>query len=131
MRTLAALLSLVGLLLAARAGATSRAPAQEAIRQVFGNSRMARCIARHESSFNTRAVSDTDDWGLYQVNRPTWFGRVIRLPRRLWARAPRGWRTIYVQRRWIFDPVYNARVAFIISDAGTDWTPWSTLRYCR
>lgn len=97
---------------------------QQAIARVFGNSRMARCISWHESHYRRFAVSPSHDFGEFQIH-DSWFGHVVR-----WARGPRGYRRFYVQRRWIFDPLYNAKVAYVISHGGRDWRPWTTLRYC-
>ena len=98
---------------------------QQAIARVFGNSRMARCISWHESRYNARAVSPSHDYGEFQINADAWFGKVVH-----WRWGPRGYRRFYVQRRWIFDPLYNAKVAYVISHGGRDWRPWTTLRFC-
>src|SRR2546421_6095990 len=53
----------------------------------------------------------SDDHGEFQINAPTWFGKVAK-----WTdRRGRVIRQIYVQRKFIYDPVYNARVAYVIS----------------
>ena len=118
------LLCLIVLALVLPATATAMT-AKQAIRRVFGDSPMARCIARHESTNRPWAVSPTGDYGLFQINARTWFGRVA-----VWLGGPRGYRRFYVQRRWIFDPLYNAKVAYVISHGGRNWYPWTTLRYC-
>lgn len=103
-----------------------------AIRQVFGKrAGQAECIASHEAgaSLKPTAVSPTGDHGLFQINARSWFGKVAR-----WSWGPRGYRRFYVQRRFIYDPLYNAKVAFVISRGGTNWRPWSSYSvhgYCH
>lgn len=102
-----------------------------AIRTVFGaRAGQATCVASHEAGpdLSPYAVSPTHDFGLFQIN-VRWLGRVAR-----WARGPRGYRRFYVQRRFIYDPLYNAKVAFVISRGGTNWRPWSSYSvhgYCH
>lgn len=76
-----------------------------AIRWVFkGRASMAICIASEESGLRRYAVSPTGDYGLFQINRT----------------AHSGW----VDFGRIFDPLYNARVAYRLSRRGTAWGPW-------
>ena len=63
---------------------------------------MAAEIARAESGGNPNAISSTNDYGLFQVNRPTW-GALASL-----------------------DPLTNARSAVSISNDGSSWGPWTT-----
>lgn len=102
--------------------ATARGPRSEsasvrAIRTVFGENARAVKVARCESRLNARAVSATNDWGLYQLNRPTWDPARNPRARPYWPRG-KDW-------RHVFDPLVNARVAYAISRRGTDfWTHW-------
>ena len=70
------------------------------------NLREAWAIAMRESRGRARAVSSTDDWGLFQFNRPTWGGQD-------WWQGER-----------MLDARYNASVAFELSDGGRTWYPW-------
>lgn len=63
----------------------------------------AACIAEHESGGNPRAVSPTDDWGLWQIHGA---GSIA------------------------FDPVWNAKTAVSMSSNGTNWSPWTTAPLC-
>lgn len=106
--------------------AATKQQVKQAIRQVFGprRSEQAICVSTHEAHLSNTAVSPTDDHGEFQINGPTWFGKVAK-----WTdRRGRVIRKIYVQRRFIYDPVYNARVAYVISHGGTNWNPWSVYR---
>lgn len=67
--------------------------------------RTALCIVKGESGFNPGAISRTDDWGVFQIHRPTW-GRSY------------DWRRI-------LDPVYGVGVGWAMSSRGRDWTPWT------
>ena len=66
----------------------------------------AACIVAHESSGNPRAISPTDDWGLFQVNA-SWGSAMASL-----------------------NPVANAAAAVRISDDGTNWEAWTTAPDC-
>lgn len=67
----------------------------------------AACIAEHESGGYVYAVSPTDDYGLWQINRPSWGSALA-----------------------TFYPLGNAEAAVKISDDGTDWGPWTTAPDC-
>lgn len=83
-----------------------------AIRAVFGShANVAVRVARCESGLNPRTVSKTGDYGLFAINRA----------------AHDNW----VDFRRIFDPLYNARIAFRLSRGGTDfWTHWHYSARC-
>ena len=66
----------------------------------------AECIAHFESGGNPRAVSPTDDYGLFQINAS-------------WGSAMAS-----------FDPLTNAESAVKISDGGRNWSPWTTAGDC-
>ena len=67
---------------------------------------VAACIVRHESGGNPRAISPTNDWGLFQVNG-SWGPGMASL-----------------------NPVLNAEAAVKISDNGRSWAPWTTAPDC-
>ena len=97
-------LTLVAVVADAQAG---RAQARAAICSVFG----ARCqlaleVARCETggTFYSRSVGDAGERGLFQIH-PVHFG---------WVNESR-----------LFEPLYNARIAFRLSHGGRDWSPWS------
>jgi hypothetical protein len=91
---------------AAASSAHSRSVA--AIRLVFpaATENTAIRVARCETggTFNPRAVGRAGERGLFQIH-PVHFG---------WAQP---WR--------LFDPVWNARVAYRLSRGGTSWRAWS------
>lgn len=64
----------------------------------------ALCVVRGESGFNPGAISHTGDYGVFQINRATWYGTYD------WPR--------------ILDPVYNVNVGWAMSKHGTYWYPW-------
>ena len=66
----------------------------------------AACIVSHESGGNPRAISPTDDFGLFQVNG-SWGPGMASL-----------------------NPVANAEAAVKISDNGRSWAPWTTAPDC-
>jgi hypothetical protein len=75
----------------------------------FANPTLAAAVAMAESTGNPRAVSSTNDYGLWQINRqyhPQFFQ----------------------QPGAIFNPLYNARAALAISGGGRNWQPWTTYR---
>ena len=63
-------------------------------------------IAMRESKGHAAAISPTNDFGLFQFNRATWSKATWWDPARL------------------LDPVYNARVAWKLSQGGRTWYPW-------
>jgi hypothetical protein len=67
-----------------------------------GTAYVAAEVAMAESGGDPNAISPTDDYGLWQINRPSWGSQAS------------------------LDPVVNARAAIAISGDGTDWTPWTT-----
>lgn len=68
-----------------------------------GSAFIAAEIAMAESGGNPRAISPTDDFGLWQINGS--HGSLATL-----------------------DPVGNARAAVIVSGNGSNWNPWTTYR---
>lgn len=67
----------------------------------------ATCIVSAESGFNPGTISETDDWGLAQINRPTWH------------------HTYDFRRSRILDPWYSLSVMWVISGHGRDWHAWT------
>ena len=63
----------------------------------------AACIAAHESGGNARAISRTNDWGLWQIHNG----------------GPR-----------MLNPAANAATAVRMSHNGTNWSAWTTRRMC-
>ena len=63
----------------------------------------AACIAQHESSGRSWAISPTDDWGLWQIH----------------AGGPA-----------MLNPLANAQRAVAMSSNGTNWNPWATRGMC-
>lgn len=104
--------ALVVLCVAAPARAARPQPARIAqiSRQVFGARwRVAACIAHYES---------TD--GAHLFNGPNLGPWQINVQAHPWVNP----------RRVLYDWVYSARVAYRISDGGTDWSAWGTHRLC-
>ena len=64
----------------------------------------ARRVAWCESRFNARAVGDAGERGLFQIH-PVHFG--------------------WLNPRRLFEPLYNARAAFLLSAGGRDWHMWA------
>ena len=74
----------------------------------------ALCLAENESDFNPGAISDTNDWGTGQINRPS------HEPDHLsWWRPHAGF------KHAVLDPVYNVGIMFAMSKRGTSFTPWT------
>lgn len=70
---------------------------------------IAVAVSQAESSFWRDSISASNDYGLWQINRPahpTYFGDD--------------------GARLLADPVYNAQAAWDISGRGTNWNPWYT-----
>jgi hypothetical protein len=67
-----------------------------------GTEQTAICIAEHESSGNTQAVSPSDDFGVWQIHAD---------PAAL-------------------NPMVNAKTAVQMSDDGTNWSAWTTAGDC-
>jgi hypothetical protein len=73
----------------------------------------AACIAEHESTGNTDAISPTSDVGLWQIN-------VSHDPGLSWD-------------AWVADmenPSNNAHEAITLSDGGSTWSQWTTAGDC-
>lgn len=66
--------------------------------------RTALCVARGESGYNPGAISHTGDYGVFQINRASWYDTYD------WTR--------------ILDPVYNVGVGWAMSQRGRSWGPW-------
>lgn len=71
----------------------------KALRYAYG-------IVMRESKGRARAISPTNDYGLFQWNRAAW-------SRATWWDSER-----------LLDPTYNAAVAFKISQGGRTFYPW-------
>lgn len=79
--------------------------ARTAIRKVFGSKApQALRVARCESHLNPRAVGSAGERGLFQIH-PIHFR---------WAKPRR-----------LFDPRWNALVAYRLSRGGTNWSHWT------
>ena len=75
------------------------------IRRQFGPTwRVALKVARCESELDTRNVSPTSDYGVFQINRPSHADAF---------------------RHDMFHAVWNARYAYRLSRRGTDWSSWA------
>jgi predicted secreted Zn-dependent protease len=89
----------------------------------------ANCIARLESSLRPDAVhvnkNGSVDRGLFQINS-FWLGKRVHY----FSRAQRRGVSIVVTAARLFDPYYNARVAWAISKGGHKWGPWTTAGHC-
>lgn len=66
--------------------------------------RTALCVVAGESGFNPGAISQTGDYGVFQINRLSWEHAYD------WGR--------------ILDPVYNIGVGWAMSRRGFSWSPW-------
>lgn len=73
--------------------------------------RVAWAIAMRESNGNPRVISPSSDYGLFQINAPSW--------------SDEPW--------WdynsMLDPDYNARIAYKMSRGGKNWAMWGLDRY--
>jgi hypothetical protein len=73
-------------------------------------------------------ISGTGDYGLFQINFWSWHGQIVSYYRhaadvtscRYSACAKAAFQAK------TFDPLYNTRVAWAISHAGTSWGPWAS-----
>lgn len=72
------------------------------------------CLAENESDFNPGAISDSKDWGVGQINRPSHE-----------PDHPSWWRPHAGFKRAVLDPVYNVGIMFAMSKRGTSFTPWT------
>lgn len=68
--------------------------------------REAWAIAMRESGGREDAISASDDWGMFQFNRPTWGGQP------------------WWDDELILTRDYNASIAFMQSDGGRTWLAW-------
>ncbi len=76
---------------------------------------VAACIIKRESGGNPKAVSPTDDWGLFQLNRPSHKAQFERMYGRPFESKA-------------LDPRLNGRyAAYLYSIAG--WSPWRGGQY--
>ena len=75
------------------------------IHEVFGvNAGAALAVAWCESRFNPGTVGAAGERGLFQIHPTHWF---------------------WLDEDLLFDPLYNAQMAFELSDGGTDWSSWA------
>lgn len=77
--------------------------------------RIAVAVALAESGGNPHSHSPTEDYGLYNINRPTW-DKATHRP------------GAFVDWSRINDPAYNTEVMAKISKNGTDFSAWSTYK---
>ncbi|HET7110111.1 MAG TPA: transglycosylase SLT domain-containing protein [Gemmatimonadales bacterium] len=63
-------------------------------------------VAKAESQWYRDVISASEDYGLWQINRPAHPG--------------------YDFTRLLADPLYNAQAAYTISGQGKNWNPWYT-----
>lgn len=70
------------------------------------NLKEAWAISMRESHGHSKAISPTNDYGLFQFNY------------RAWHKAP------WWDSKKLLTPTYNATVAYRISDGGKTWYPW-------
>lgn len=101
-------LLVLGVATAAKASTVAQARA-EIVRLWGDQSPRALCIVRRESGWNPRAVSPTNDYGLFQLNA-------------IHART--------FGPRWlqVLDPVANVRMAYTLYRS-SGWQPWAGGRY--
>jgi Lysozyme like domain len=91
----------------ADADAANRARVRAQICQVFGaRCSLALAVARCETggTFDPRAVGSQGERGVFQIHRVHW-----------------GW----LNEARLFEPTYNAWVAYRLSRGGRDWTHWT------
>lgn len=104
--------TIAALALTPAASASTVAQAKKEIRRLFGkDAPRAYCIVGRESSWQPRAVSRTNDHGLFQLNAPTWA------------------RFFGSQWRFVYDPVQNARMAYVIYRRAGGFSPWDGGRW--
>lgn len=111
-----ALLVLVGVNIA-RAHTTPRPAPERVLRSVFDDRwRSAYRVAYCETggTFNPRATGRAGERGWLQIH-PVHFGRTLRYKHI----------RIRVNARRLYEPLYNARVGYVLSRGGTDWSPWT------
>ena len=97
--------------------ASDRTYLETLVRRVFPEDpTTAFAIVNAESAWNPAAVSETDDWGLFQVN-------AVHLEP---GEAADGF-----TRADLLDPLLNVTTARRIYDQAGGWYPWSTYRHFR
>ena len=75
------------------------------IHEVFGeNAGAALSVAYCESGFDPNAVGASGERGLFQIHSTHWF---------------------WLSPDLLYDPLYNAQMAYELSRGGTDWGSWS------
>lgn len=118
---LACALALTAIVLVAQARAGVPDGARRVVCPLFGSRcEQALRIASCETggTFDRRAVGGAGERGWFQVH-PVHFGTTIRSKHS---------GAIVVDAGRLFDPRYNARVAYVLSDGGRDWRPWTCRR---
>jgi hypothetical protein len=83
----------------------------------------ARCIVHHESRGDADAVSPTNDWGLFQINRSVWERTFVQFVERTEGRRA-SWRGD------IFNSRLNGRFAYQVVYKAQGERAWSANRYC-
>lgn len=77
----------------------------------------AHCIAQEESEWQPMVISNTGDWGLFQINRQTWERKWESVMRRPWRDS--------------LNPTHNSWFAYnVVYLEGRGFREWSTNRRC-
>lgn len=118
--TLTTISACVLILMAARADSRTFGPAAIVCPAFKQGCSYALRIASCETggTFDPRSRGKAGERGWFQIH-PIHFGTVIR--------SSVG--AIRVDRDRLYDPAYNTRVAYVLSNGGRDWRPWSCRRY--
>lgn len=120
MLTLLALCVVALLTTRANAARTHTTNPHRIICTIFKHCQYAVRIASCETggTFNPRARGRAGERGWFQIH-PVHFGRTLR------SSAGR----VHVNPDRLYDPAYNTWVAWVLSDGGRNWTPWTCRRY--
>lgn len=115
---LACALALTAIVVVAQARAGTVDGARRVVCPLFG-ARCAQALAvggcETGGTWDVRALGKAGERGWFQIH-PVHFGTVIR---------SRYVGSIYVDKSRLYDPRYNARVAYVLSDGGRNWQPWT------
>lgn len=109
-----------GFLLWARAADAASDPARVICATFQRSCSYAVRIASCETggTFDPRARGAAGERGWFQIH-PVHFGRTLR--------SSVG--SVRVDAARLYDPAYNVRVAYVLSNGGRDWQPWSCRRH--